>query len=200
VEKESSPEHKQPEPLSPDISQEEVPSLQSKRKSVVWEWIETILIALVLALLLRTFLVQPFQVHLNSMHPTLEEGDFILVNKLAYKLGSPQRGDVVVFMPPGGQVQKPYIKRVIGLPGETVDIKDGKVFVNGQELEELYALGSTSGGKFNHLEVPEGTVFVLGDNRMNSSDSRYFGPVSIASLEGKTFLCFWPFSHFKWSF
>ncbi|MDI6868364.1 MAG: signal peptidase I [Coprothermobacterota bacterium] len=184
----------------PESLEEVLQEKGKKPKSAVWEWIETILIALILALILRTFVVQPFQVHLSSMHPTLEEGDFILVNKLAYKLGTPQRGDIVVFMPPGGQVQKPYIKRVIGLPGETVDIKDGKVFVNGSELEEPYALGETSGGKFNHLVVPEGTVFVMGDNRMNSSDSRFFGPVSIASLEGKTFLCFWPFSHFKWNF
>jgi signal peptidase I len=199
VEKENSPENGVSEDQVENLEQS-LPEKSKKQRSALWEWIETILIALILALLLRTFVVQPFQVHLSSMHPTLEEGDFILVNKLAYKLGTPRRGDVVVFMPPGGQMEKPYIKRVIGLPGETVDIKDGKVFVNGSPLDEPYALGETSGGKFNHIVVPEGTVFVMGDNRMNSSDSRYFGPVSIASLEGKTFLCFWPFNHFKWNF
>lgn len=199
MEKENSPETGDPLSQLENLEQS-ISERSKKQRSVVWEWIETILIALILALLLRTFVVQPFQVHLSSMHPTLEEGDFILVNKLAYKFGTPNRGDVVVFLPPGGQMEKPYIKRVIGLPGETVDIKDGRVYVNGTLLEEPYALGETSGGKYNHIVVPEGTVFVMGDNRMNSSDSRYFGPVSIDSLEGKTFLCFWPFSHFKWNF
>lgn len=170
-----------------------------KGRFALWDWLETILVALVLALILRTFVIQPYEVHLSSMHPTLEEGDFILVNKLAFKFGKPSRGDVVVFLPPV-QTEKDYVKRVIGLPGETVDIKDGKVFINGVALEEPYALGTTSGGKYNHIQVPENTVFVMGDNRMNSSDSRTFGPVSIASLEGKTILLFWPISRLKWVF
>jgi signal peptidase I len=177
------------------VQTSEVPK---KRRSVVWEWVETIVIALILALILRTFVVQPYEVHLSSMVPTLMEGDFILVSKLAYKLGTAQRGDVVVFIPPNGS-DRDYVKRVIGLPGETIDIQDGLVKINGTPLVEPYAKGQTTGGRYNHLEIPQGTVFCMGDNRLNSSDSRNFGPVSISSLEGKTILLFWPFLHFKWT-
>ncbi len=169
-----------------------------RKRSVIWEWVETIVIALILALILRTFVVQPYEVHLSSMVPTLVEGDFILVSKLAYKLGSAQRGDVVVFIPPNGS-DRDYVKRVIGLPGETIDIQDGQVKINGTLLVEPYAKGTTAGGRYNHLEIPQGTVFCMGDNRLNSSDSRNFGPVSITALEGKTVLLFWPFTHFKWT-
>jgi signal peptidase I len=170
-----------------------------KKRSALWEWIETIVIALILALVLRTFIVQPFEVHLSSMVPTLVEGDFILVSKLAYKLGTPQRGDVVVFPPPNGATND-YVKRVIGLPGETIDIQDGIVKINGTPLAEPWAHGQTSGGRYNHIEIPQGTVFCMGDNRMNSSDSRNWGSVSISVLEGKVILLFWPFTHFKWTF
>ncbi|MEI6308050.1 MAG: signal peptidase I [bacterium] len=169
-----------------------------KKRSVIWEWVETIVIALILALILRTFVVQPYEVHLSSMVPTLMEGDFILVSKLAYKLGTAQRGDVVVFIPPNGS-DRDYVKRVIGLPGETIDIQDGQVKINGTPLVEPYAKGQTTGGRYNHLEIPQGTVFCMGDNRLNSSDSRNFGPVSISAMEGKTILLFWPFLHFKWT-
>lgn len=173
-------------------------AIQKRKRSVVWEWVETIVIALILALVLRTFVVQPYEVHLSSMVPTLTEGDFILVSKLAYKLGTAQRGDVVVFIPPNG-TERDYVKRVIGLPGETIDIQDGQVKINGTLLVEPYAKGTTNGGRYNHLEIPQGTVFCMGDNRLNSSDSRNFGPVSISALEGKTVLLFWPFIHFKWT-
>jgi signal peptidase I len=169
-----------------------------KKRSVIWEWVETIVIALILALILRTFVVQPYEVHLSSMVPTLMEGDFILVSKLAYKLGTAQRGDVVVFIPPNGS-DRDYVKRVIGLPGETIDIQDGQVKINGTPLVEPYAKGQTTGGRYNHLEIPKGMVFCMGDNRLNSSDSRNFGPVSISAMEGKTILLFWPFLHFKWT-
>lgn len=173
-------------------------AVPKKKRSVVWEWVETIVIALILALVLRTFVVQPYEVHLSSMVPTLVEGDFILVSKLAYKLGTAQRGDVVVFVPPNGS-DRDYVKRVIGLPGETIDIQDGQVKINGTLLVEPYAKGQTTGGRYNHLEIPQGTVFCMGDNRLNSSDSRNFGPVSISAMEGKTILLFWPFLHFKWT-
>lgn len=171
-----------------------------RKHSVFWEWVETILVALILALVLRTFVVQPYQVHLHSMIPTLEEGDMILVSKLSYKLGSPGRQDVVVFLPPVQGAEKDYVKRVIGLPGDTLDIKDGKVYINNEELSEPYAKGPTNGGKYNHIQIEPGTVFVMGDNRTNSSDSRMFGPVSMDKLEGKVLLVFWPFNRMQWGF
>lgn len=171
-----------------------------RKHSVFWEWVETILVALILALVLRTFVVQPYQVHLHSMIPTLEEGDMILVSKLSYKLGSPGRQDVVVFLPPVQGAEKDYVKRVIGLPGDTLDIKDGKVYINNEPLIEPYAQGPTNGGKYNHITIEPGTVFVMGDNRTNSSDSRMFGPVSTDKLEGKVLLVFWPFGRIQWGF
>jgi signal peptidase I len=124
-----------------------------------------------------------------SMEPTLQSGEFVIVNKLAYVLGEPKIGDVIVFHFPRDPEQE-YIKRVIGLPGDQVLIEDGRVYVNGELLEEEYIAASPV--YENQWEVPPDSLFVLGDNRNNSSDSHSWGPVPLEYVVGKAFLIYWP--------
>jgi signal peptidase I len=124
-----------------------------------------------------------------SMEPTLQSGEFVIVNKLAYWFGDPTLGDVIVFHFPRDPDQE-YIKRIIGLPGDQVEIKDGSVFVNGQVLSEDYIAASPV---YNvSTEVPEDSLFVLGDNRNNSSDSHNWGPVPLDHVIGKASFVYWP--------
>lgn len=125
----------------------------------------------------------------SSMEPTLHSGEFVIVNKLTYKLGQPEIGDVVVFHYPRDPEQE-YIKRVIGLPGDQVLVTDGKVYINGQMLEEDY-INSPPAYQAT-WEVPEDSIFVLGDNRNNSADSHSWGPVPLNYVVGKAVLVYWP--------
>ena len=170
------------------------------------EWVAVIVGALVVALVVKTFLFQAFFIPSASMEPTLEEGDRVLVNKLSYDLHDIRRGDVVVFeLPPdkvGPDGIKDLIKRVIGLPGDVIETRDGVVYVNDRRLEEPYLpegtlTGDPSNGNNPAIErqtVPEGTIFVMGDNRANSHDSRYAdrGPIPIDSVVGRAFVLVWP--------
>lgn len=125
-----------------------------------------------------------------SMQPTLFAGNFVVVNKLAYHFGEPSRGDIIVFHFPPNPELDPYIKRVIGLPGERVLVADGKVFVNGAAISEPYLEAQTlQGGEW---EVPQASLFVMGDNRNNSSDSRAWGMVPLDMVIGKAFVVYWP--------
>ncbi|MCX5977266.1 MAG: signal peptidase I [Coprothermobacterota bacterium] len=156
-------------------------------------WLSTLFIAGVLTFLVSTFLVGSNEVFSCSMQPTLVEGNRILVSHLAYTLGTPRRGEIVVFDPPVTPASPtPYVKRVIGLAGEQLDIANGKVCINGQELLEPYVKGETRAIRWVHLLIPPGTVFLMGDNRENSYDSRSFGPVPISSLQGRAVLRYWP--------
>ncbi|OGV69900.1 MAG: signal peptidase I, partial [Lentisphaerae bacterium RIFOXYA12_FULL_60_10] len=130
-----------------------------------------------------------------SMEPTLIEDDFVLVYRLAYSLGEPERGDVVVFQYPPETNQVPYIKRIIGLPGDTIKVEAGQVFINGQPLEEPYLKVPTNRG--GEWVVPLGSIFVMGDNRNNSSDSRVFGPVPIEDVMGKALVVYFPPEHWQ---
>lgn len=170
------------------------------------EWVAVIIGALVVALVVKTFLFQAFYIPSASMEPTLEEGDRVLVNKLSYDLHDVRRGDVVVFeLPPdkiGSDGIKDLIKRVVGLPGDTIETRDGAVYINDRLLEEPYLADGTLTGDPNNgnnptIErqvVPDGTVFVMGDNRANSHDSRYAdrGPIPIDSIVGRAFVLVWP--------
>ena len=156
--------------------------------------------ALLVALVVRTFLVQAFWIPSASMEPTLTEGDRVLVNKLSDDL---HHGDVIVFerpeepgpaVPAEDQIAD-LIKRVIGLPGDVVEARDGAVFVNGERLDEPYLAPDTPTDHLNRQEVPEGTVFVMGDNRTNSHDSRDFGPIDESSVVGRAFVRFFPLDH-----
>jgi len=177
---------------------------KTKRKSVLREYVEAIVIAVVLALFIRTFVVQAFKIPSGSMKPTLLVGDHILVNKFIYgikipftdktiiSLGEPKREDVVVFKYPLDP-QKDYIKRVIGLPGEKVELVNKVLFINGKVIDDPHASYSLYGNlrNFGPVTVPVHHLFVMGDNRDESADSRVWGFVPDANLKGKAFLIYW---------
>lgn len=205
------------------------------------EWIYCILIAIVLALVVRYYVGTPTIVKQSSMFPTFKSNDRLILNRLYRTCKTvPQRGDIITFEAPSvtymngeeADLENPvaiydnepegafskfvynvveyrktsYIKRVIALPGEHIQIKDGKVYINGEELQEDYLPEGTvtdsmakediGGGQFLDLIVPENTVFVMGDNRGNSGDSRRFGCIPYEKIEGKVVLRFWPLSEF----
>ena len=161
------------------------------------EWAVVIVGAILVAFLVKTFLVQAFEIPSPSMEMTLVKGDRVLVNKLSYDLHDVNRGDVIVFTRPaslsgGPDDPKDLIKRVIGRPGDTVQSRDGKVYVNGRLLEEPYLQkGVVTDGMDEPVTVPEGHVWVMGDNRGDSADSRVFGPVPEDTIVGRAFMRMW---------
>ncbi len=160
----------------------------------VIEWVAVLVGAVVVALVVRTFLLQAFSIPSSSMESTLEISDRVLVNKLSYRFGDVERGDIVVFLRPDS-LPSPYddlIKRVVGLPGDVVEGHDNQVFINGAALEEPYLDADVVIRDFSPVEVPADHVFVMGDNRSNSADSRVFGPIDIDRIEGEAFLRYWP--------
>lgn len=179
-----------------------------------------IVIALAVAVVIKTFLVQAFYIPSASMRDTLLEGDRVMVNKLAYRVGDVVRGDVVVFDEPLSRsadgeslpaavvrnigeaigLSHPasdFIKRIIGLPGETLEIHDGVMHVDGVALDEPYLHPDTRMPDYGPITVPPGFVFVMGDNRNQSQDSRYFGPIPMGDIVGKAFVILWPPSHWR---
>ncbi len=169
----------------------------TKKKSVFREYAESILIAVVLALIIRTFFVQAFKIPSGSMRPTLKEGDRILVNKLIYRFNEPERGSIVVFKYPL-EPKKDFIKRLIATEGEEVQIKDGNIHINGRLIKEpvIKNIYYFNGGKLKNenssIVVPQGSYFVLGDNSANSRDSRYWGFVPEKNIVGRAFVIYWP--------
>ena len=162
---------------------------------ILREVVITVLIAVAVFVCLR-LTVQSYTVVMSSMYPTFEEGECIMVNKMSYRSSGPQRGDVIVFNPPFDS-QFPFIKRVIGLPGETVEIKDGKVFIDGIPLEEDEYIKEPPDEPMPATEVPENEYFVLGDNRTNSNDSRNNWTVPQDNIIGKAWFTYWPPSRWK---
>lgn len=182
---------------------------KQKKKSVIGEWAESIIVAFILAMIIRTFVMQAFKIPTGSMRTTLLEGDLILVNKFIYgakvpftnlylpKLREPKRGDVIVFIYPQ-DTKKDFIKRLIALPGETVEIKNGTIYINDKPLLEpifnqryYYNRGefAQSGQK---IKIPEDSFFVLGDNSGSSQDSRYWGFLPRRNVLGKAVVIYWP--------
>jgi signal peptidase I len=159
--------------------------------------IETIVMALALFVIMYLFLFQPHQVRGNSMLPNFYDKEYLLTDKISYRLTTPKRGEVVIFKAPKNE-EYDYIKRIIGLPGEMVGIRDGQVYINDQVLRENYlpADTKTAGGLFlkegQTIPVPDGSYFVLGDNHDHSSDSRDWGPVPKDNVIGKAWLRYWP--------
>lgn len=164
------------------------------RRGVGVAALETALLTfLLLFFLIRPFFLEPFYIPSNSMVPTLQEGDRVLVNKLSYRMGEPERGEVVVFYgtEESGHPEEIYVKRIVGLPGEWVTLRDGKAFVQGMPLDEAYVIQEPY-SDFGPYRVPEGTYFVMGDNRSDSRDSRYWGSIPEENLIGKAVVVFWP--------
>lgn len=177
---------------------------RSARRWVV-EWIVIILIALGVAFGVRTFVAQTFYVPSTSMYPTLKAGDRIVVDKLAFHLHSVDRGDIIVFKTPpaekgkcGGPPVPDLVKRVIGLPGERISASGGQVYITGKLLPEpwLPKVKSTYTSTFGPVRVPKGDYFMMGDNRVDSCDSRIWGPIKGSSIVGKVDLIIWPLSRF----
>jgi len=181
------------------------PTKPTSTRSIV-EWVVVVAGAIIVALVIKTFVMQAFFIPSESMEPLLEKGDRVLVNKLSYHLHDINRGDVVVFERPedSNAEIKDLIKRVIGLPGESVVIKDNRVFINGKALDEPYlppgTINQPTGSYAHHCTpedpcvVPPNSVWVMGDNRTNSSDSRYIGPIPEDKIVGRAFVIVWPFN------
>ena len=165
-------------------------------KGFLKELISIVVIAFVLAMILRTFVVEGRVIPTGSMLPTIQLQDRVMVNKFIYYFKEPERGDIVVFDPPEAlNVNEDYIKRVIGLPGETIEIKNATVYVDGEALNEPY-LYETINYEFGPVVVPEDALFVMGDNRNPSFDShRWNAWLTRDHLKGKAFLIYWPVNH-----
>jgi signal peptidase I len=184
---------------------------RGKTKSKMQEYIEAIIIAILIAVFIRTFIIQAYKIPSRSMVPTLLVGDHLLVNKFIYgvkipyfrktiiPITDPQRGDIVVFIYPNDR-SKDFIKRVIGVAGDTIEIKNKKIFINGKEYTDNYGIYSDSiiypgsmqpRDNFGPVTVPPKSLFVMGDNRDESADSRYWGFVDLNDVEGKAFIIYW---------
>jgi len=172
------------------------PATQAKGGSRAFRWvIEVVVIvaaAFVLALLVQQFIVKPFAIPSPSMEPTLVEGDRVLVNRLVYHFHPPRRGDVIVFHPPGRPGSDPFIKRVIGVGGDTVSVRGGVLFLNGVAQDEPYIKEYPIENDYPETAISTGYVWAMGDNRNNSGDSRVFGPVSLDAIMGEAFAVYWP--------
>lgn len=166
--------------------------MRRKEPGGLHEYLEMVFLSLGVAFFILAFIAQPFVVEGSSMEPSLHEGQRLIVSKLSYRGRGPRRGDIVVFRYAANRRLR-FIKRVIGLPGETVAIRDGRVMVNGRELVEDYLIDRTL-GEFGPATVPRGRVFVLGDNRANSRDSRYpeVGMIPYRDIVGKAVAVYWP--------
>ncbi|CAN5843669.1 hypothetical protein BH18ACT2_BH18ACT2_06980 [soil metagenome] len=174
-----------------------------RRRRALFDWAVVIGVALLVAFLVRTFVLAHFVVDGTSMASTLYDDDRVFVNKLSYRLHDPNRGDVVVLHQLNGTSERDLIKRVIALPGETIEIRDCQVLIDGRLLEEPYldaedVQAGSCGPPQDQLTVPDEHVFVLGDNRNESQDSRNLGPVSESDLVGRAFVVFWPRDHWQW--
>ncbi|MBA4370312.1 MAG: signal peptidase I [Coriobacteriaceae bacterium] len=162
-----------------------------------WRWLGELVVLVAAAWLLaagiKTYVVQPFVIPSGSMVPTLEISDRVLVSKFLYRFREPSPGDIVVFLEPGGGTRD-YIKRVVAVEGQTVDIDSGALLVDGEAVSEPYAQGQKTddGDVRMPYEVPEGQVFLMGDNRANSRDSRWFGAQPVTSVLGRAFAIYWP--------
>lgn len=153
-----------------------------------------VITAIVVAWVIKSFIVQPFYIPSSSMEPTLDIGDRVLVSKFSYRFFEPKPGDVVVFISPtsSADTEEDYIKRIVATPGMSIEVRGGKLFVNGRPKTEPYIRPESSTSNYGPLKVPKGKVFVMGDNRGNSKDSRYFGPIDKKKLLGKAFFIYWP--------
>lgn len=199
------------DPTPPESSETDDGAAKAKkersRRRKLLEWPILIAVSLLAAFLVRTFVLQTFWIPSGSMEETLQIKDRVLVNKLSYRFGDIGRGDVVVFeRPPSLNVDEDdLIKRVIGIPGDKLQIKDGKVVVNGEPQNEEYIDPACNGvtqptdrlGE-KPVTVPDGDIFVMGDNRCQSYDSRFFGPIDEDLVVGRAMAVIWPLGHWNW--
>jgi signal peptidase I len=190
-----------PEDAPPEHPEDDPPGEPRARKKKeggvrnAVEWVVIIGGAFLVAFVVKTFLIQAFFIPSGSMLPTLHKDDRVLVNKLSYDLHDVHRGDLVVFERPEGEAAgqiKDLIKRVVGLPGERIEQRDGDVYIDGQLLEEPYLANGTETTNLDPQTVPDGHVFVMGDNRSDSMDSRVFSAIDEDLIVGRAFIRVWP--------
>ena len=166
-------------------------------KNWLFDWAETIIVAFVMALIIRAFFLQVFWIPSSSMEPTLDIKDRIVVNKMLYHFRAPQRQEIIVFrqVAPEGTPKRDLIKRLMGLPGEKLQIKKGVVYINDKVVEENHDMNQDY-ANFGPLMIPSDSYFVLGDNRSASADSRYWGFLPKKNVIGPAFLRIWPLTRF----
>lgn len=191
-----------------DDVEEFAPEPEDGGARAFFDWLVVVAVALTVAFLVRGFVLAHFVVEGSSMDSTLATGDRVFVNKLSYRLHDPRRGDVVVLHQISGASERDLIKRVIALPGETIEMSNCEVSITevgatqSRVLTEPYldegVISSTCGGDFGPVSVPEDHVFVMGDNRSGSQDSRNLGPIAFDDLVGRAFVVFWPSSSWRW--
>lgn len=169
-----------------------------KALAVIFDFLQSIVVVMALMVMVYLFIVSPQEISGQSMYPTFENGEYILTNKIEYKLHEPGRGDVIVFKSPRNK-DIDYIKRIIGIPGDVVSLQNGKFYLNGEKLEESFLAADlfTFGGAFlsenSEITVTPGHYFVSGDNRPHSLDSREFGLIPKEDIIGKALIRYWPF-------
>jgi signal peptidase I len=181
------------EPILPDEDTRKRRKRRSGTRQAI-EWVVLIGTALVIAIVIKTFLFQAFYIPSASMVPTLKINDRVLVNKLSYKTHDIHRGDIVVFTKPPNEASdiKDLVKRVIGLSNETVEGRENHIYINGRLLKEPYLPAGTPISTFKPTTIPANSIWVMGDNRGESQDSRYFGPIRKSSVVGRVFIRIWP--------
>ena len=166
-------------------------------KHWLFDWTETILVALILALIIRAFFLQVFWIPSGSMEPTLDIKDRIVVNKVAYHFRQPRRLEIIVFrqVASADNEKRDLIKRLVGLPGETLQLKDGVIYINNQPVKEEHSMNQDF-ANFGPIIIPPDSYFVMGDNRPASADSRFWGFLPKKNLIGPAFLRLWPLTRF----
>ena len=170
----------------------------SINKQEVKEWVMTILTAVVLVIIIRAFILDSRIVPTPSMVPTIQCGDRLFVEKITHRFWGLERGEVIVFVPPKqSQLTDDLIKRLIGLPGDIIEIKDGTLYINNEPQEEPY-LAESIQYEYGPVKVPEGKIFVLGDNRNRSYDSHEWGFADLDSVKGKAWITYWPLDRLKY--
>lgn len=169
--------------------------VRTSKLKQVWDWIKAPLLAVVIALAIHQFLFQQFYVDGHSMDRTLANGERLIIDRIPFYFSMPKRGEIIVFQAPDGD---DWVKRVIGLPGDTVQVYQGRLILNGKVITEPFINGPMDPTRnFGPLTVPAGDLFVMGDNRNISEDSRVIGPVAISSVIGRVDVVFWPFNNFQ---
>jgi len=193
---------KQPEEESFNNALYSDPPFYKKVFSFFWEIVKVVVVSLAIIIPIRVYVIQPFIVEGASMQPNFEDGQYLIIDEISYRFSPPQRGDVVIFHPPNDQ-KTYYIKRLIGLPGETIELKDGGFFIYNQDntagyrLDEIKYLDNSNITQRGKTQLQPDEYYLVGDNRDNSLDSRRFGPVKLANIKGKVLVRAFPFNDFS---
>lgn len=169
--------------------------IKKGKKSMIRELLETVISAGIIAFIIITFIGQVTVVRGASMEPTLHNNERLIANKISYRFETPERGEIIIFRPPL-EIKRNYIKRIIGVPGDKIEIANGEIYLNDKKLEESY-VKNRSHENMSPTIVPDDSFFVLGDNRPNSSDSRYWGFVPRKNVVGKAWVVFWPLNRIR---